>query len=299
MFDCLIVGAGPAGLTAGIYLRRFHRNICIIDAGHSRASRIPLTRNYPGFPDGISGNELLARLRTQLQKFGGAVVEGNVTGLRRLPGQGFSTGEGEDALRARTVLLATGVIDIEPAIDGYQEVKQADLIRFCPICDGFEFTDRKIGVIASGRHGVRETLFIRNFSRAISFIGLGRDARLEESLVQQLQAKQVQLILGGGKRMHLYAENGARCPVKLEMADGSAHDFDVIYCALGSRVRSGLALGLEADHDDQGCLLVNDQLETSVSGLFAAGDVVSSLDQLTVAAGQAAIASTAIHNKLQ
>lgn len=83
LLDCLVVGAGPAGLTAGIILKRFFREVNIIDAGRSRASLIPLSHNYPGFPEGISGNDLLARLKEQLDRNGGSVVAGSVRQLER------------------------------------------------------------------------------------------------------------------------------------------------------------------------------------------------------------------------
>ena len=112
--DCLIVGGGPAGLTAAIYLARFHLKLKVVDAGNSRASLIPCTRNHAGFPDGISGDELIARMKEQAQKYGAAIEDGRVTRLDRVDG-GFSAEWGAGPVTARTVLLATGVHEPPPA----------------------------------------------------------------------------------------------------------------------------------------------------------------------------------------
>ena len=128
-------------------------------------------------------------------------------------------------------------------------------------------------------------------------IGLTPDDHLDRALGTWLQYKQVKLIQGEGRRLYTSGRDEAQS-VHLEMADGSVHKFDMLYCALGSHVQSQLAADMGASCDPDHGLKVDDHLETSIRGLFAAGDVVSSLDQLTVAAGQAAIASTAIHNRL-
>lgn len=295
MIDCLIIGAGPAGLTAAIYLRRFLRSILLVDAGQSRALQIPLTRNFPGFPDGVSGEALLSRLHEQLRAFGGDVTKGRVATLRRMDGSGFTARLGEREIHARTVLLATGMEDVEPALAGFREAKEAGLARFCPICDGYDFRGRRIGVIGAGEHGLREAGFIRNFSERIAYITLGRDAVMEESLREEMQKLQLHHIAGEAEHLRFDSEQKL---LQLKMKDGGEFEFEVLYCALGGKVRSQLAVALGAAHDSRQCLMTNEHMETSVEGLFAAGDVVSSLDQLAVAAGQAAIASTAIHNRL-
>ena len=81
MLDCVVVGGGPAGLTAAIYLARFHLDVRVIDAGNSRAATIPMTRNHAGFPDGIAGADLLDRMRTQARRYGAVLVQAEVTGL--------------------------------------------------------------------------------------------------------------------------------------------------------------------------------------------------------------------------
>lgn len=291
--DCAIIGGGPAGLTAGIYLRRFHRSIRLFDAGESRAARIPLTHNYPGFPEGIAGTELLERLREQFRRYEGLIEPTRVTALMQ---EGellrLETTAGE-ALLARSVLLATGIVDNEPAIQGLAAARERGLIRHCPICDGYEYSGRTVGVFGADDHGVRELRFIRHFTDKLTFLSLCGD---EQQLARLAPVAEE---LGAG----LLAAQGCRIDcddagVRLIGSDGQQHHFDGLYCALGVHTRSELAVTLGAAHDGNGALHVTPHLETSIPGLYAAGDVVSGLDQLAVAIGQAAIAATAIHNGL-
>jgi len=290
-FDCLIIGAGPAGLTAGMYLRRFHRDVRIVHHGDSRAARIPRSHNYPGFPDGIPGTELLARLRTQLAHVAGEVTEGDVESLE-VDQDGFAARVEGAIVQARRVLLATGVVDVEPTLPGIATLRQRGLLRQCPICDGFEFTDRRIGVIGTGTHGARETLFLCNYSRDVCLIGT--DA-IEPHWEDELRERSVQRLPAGIAEAQPTEDDR----VRLVMSDGRSETFDVLYAALGARPRSSLAARLGARLDAQGSIVVDAHCRTSVPGLFAAGDVVSGLDQIAVAIGHAAIAATAIHNDLR
>jgi thioredoxin reductase (NADPH) len=291
--DCLIVGAGPAGLTAGLYLRRFQRRIAIVDAGDARALRIPRSHNVPGFPQGIPGAQLLERLRDQLEQVGGSVTPGRVQALEH-DGDGlFGTELPECRLRARTVLLATGARDREPAVPGLDAVRAAGLLRQCPICDGFEFAERCIGVIGAGAHGAREALFIRHYSAQLCLMAIEGGEQIDAALDERLRAAGVRRIDGCIER--LQAQDGA---VQLQMADGHAHRFDVLYAALGCDPRAQLGQQLGARLDAQGNLVTDRNGRTGIEGLYAAGDVTGGLDQIVVAAGEAAIAATAIHNSL-
>src|SRR4051794_32877979 len=173
ILDCLIVGGGPAGLTAAIYLARFHLDILLVDGGKSRASWIPCTRNVPGFPDGIGGTELLQRMRDQTCKYGAKVESEFVTKLERDETTGlFAATWGSGCHTARTVLLATGVTNRRPQMDEelHDDALARGLIRYCPICDGYEVTDKKVGVIGSDSHGVAEALFLRGYTADVTLI---------------------------------------------------------------------------------------------------------------------------------
>ncbi len=292
--DCVIVGAGPAGLAAGIYLRRFLRDIRIIDEGKSRAALIPRTFNYPGFGDGISGHELLERLRAQLEANGGWVTPGRVERLERTEDGLFNVMTETEVLRSRTVLLATGVVDIEPQMEGFEAVKKGGLIRYCPICDGFEYTRERIGIIARDEHGVGEAAFIKRFSADLTLIDIEGGAYLDTASTERLARENIVLVQT--KVTAMYGDAGKGIFVRMD--DGTEHCFDAVYCALGTQVRSELGTNLGALRNPQGYLVVNPHMQTGIEGLYAAGDMTNQLSQITVATGQASIAATAIHNRL-
>ena len=171
--DCLIIGAGPAGLTAAIYLARFHLDLLVVDGGRSRAAMIPCTRNHAGFPEGISGAELIGLMKEQAQKYGAKIVEDFVTRLDK-DDDLFRATWGSGSVQARSILLATGVTNRRPPMDEelHDDALSRGLIRYCPICDGYEVTDKKVGVLGNGHHGVAEAVFLRGYTADVTFIAL-------------------------------------------------------------------------------------------------------------------------------
>ena len=294
MDDCIIIGAGPAGLTAAIYLARYHLAIRLFDSGAGRAAMIPCTRNLAGFPDGISGEDLLARMREQARKFGAIREDKRVEHLARTH-DGFTVGTDSGTYRARTVLVATGVMNHRPPqLDDalHDQALARGLLRYCPVCDGYEVTDKRVAVIGSGRHGTSEAEFLRGYTADVTLVSPLGEHELDSECRGRLNQACVAIVAGPcqdfaivGDRLTFRAEQG-------RMA------FDSVYPALGSHVRSELAVSAGARTTSEGCLEVGEHLETSVAGLFAAGDVVEGLDQISHAMGQAGVAATAIRNNL-
>jgi thioredoxin reductase (NADPH) len=292
MHDCLVIGGGPAGLTAAIYLTRFHLSLKVVDSGESRAAWIPCTHNHAGYPDGIGGKELLARMREQAQKYGASIVAGRVTRLDRIDG-GFRAEWGEGSVTARTVLLATGVRNRRPPMDLelHDEALARGLIRYCPICDGYEVTDRKVGVIGSGGHGVAEAIFLRSYTADITLIAPDKAHMLSADDRARLQEYGVPTVDGP---CHAVAAHD-NCIV-VDTAEGH-HAFDSIYPALGSDTRTELAtqIGCELRDDN---IKVDSHQRTTVAGVYAAGDVTLGLDQISHAMGEGGVAATTIRNDL-
>ncbi len=293
MDDCIVIGAGPAGLTAAIYLARFHLKIRLFDCGSSRAALIPCTHNHAGYPDGISGEELLARMAEQAEKYGAEREFAEVTGLR-VAEEGFIARIGERDCAARSVLLATGVVNHRPNIDDalHDEALQRGLLRYCPICDGYEVTDKRVGVIGTGDRGIGEALFLRGFTADVTLIAPEAEHDLPEDRAAELDAAGITGV--DGPCGNYAIEND-------QLVFDTAHGrmaFDSVYPALGSRIRSGLAIQAGARAAEDGCLEVDDHQRTSVPGLFAAGDVAKGLDQISHAMGEAGVAATTIRNML-
>ena len=293
--DCLIIGAGPAGLTAALYLARYRRRIRIVDAGNSRAALIPVSHNYPGFPEGISGVNLLARLRQQAQGHGVAVETGTVASILRQD-DGFLATIGASQVRARTVVLATGVVDRQPSRSWLCDAAAATAagrLRWCPICDGQEALDQDIGLIAPAESGLPHALFLRTYSRRVTWIMHPPTGALGAAARDQLAAGGVRLVEAAVARLRLDSDS-----VAMAFVDGTEHAFDTIYPMLGSLPQSRLAVRLGARCTDDGELEVDEHQCTSVPGLYAAGDLVNALNQMAVGMAHAAIAATHIHNNL-
>jgi thioredoxin reductase (NADPH) len=286
--DCLIVGGGPAGLTAALYLARYRRDVLVVDDGASRTALIPESHNYPGFSDGISGEALLARLGEQAEQYGARRRRGRVEAVER-DGDLFVAEMGRQRLRARRVLLATGIVDDSPDLPDLEFVIERGALRYCPICDAYEALDKKIGVLGRATPAAKKALFLRTWSRDVTV--LATDAP-EPALTGELARAGIKAM---ARVAGLAREEHRICARSI---GGEMHEFEVVYPALGCQVRSDLARGLGARCDDIGLLLVDDKQKTSVEGLYAAGDVVSDLHQISVATGHAAIAATAIHNGL-
>ncbi|MFC3067691.1 NAD(P)/FAD-dependent oxidoreductase [Phenylobacterium soli] len=294
MHDCVVVGAGPAGLTAAIYLGRFRRDVLVVDAGSSRAARIPLSRNHPGFPDGVRGRDLLARMRLQAEKYGARFRDGRVERLAR-EGEDFRLDLAGEEIRARTVLIATGLIDIEPAIPGVQEAVAKGLIRICPICDGYETIGQRVGVIGADAHSAREAMFITTYTPKVALIHVGAPQDLPAEAREELGFAGVELIETPIESVVLDRERiAAVC-----FGPGRREVFDSLYAALGVLPRNQLAVAAGAQLDESGRLVVGEHQETSIPGLYAAGDVVRGLNQISTAEGEGAIAATRIHNSLR
>ena len=295
IFDCLIIGGGPAGLTAAIYLARFHLDIMIVDAGKSRASSIPCSRNVSGFTDGIEGKELLRRMREQASKYGAKIQAEFVTRLERDLDTGLFTATwGSGCATAPAVLLATGVTNRRPPMDEdlHDRALARGLVRYCPICDGYEVTDKRVGVIGSDHHGVAEAMFLRSFTSNLVLIAPDKALQLGSEDQKTLKEAGIECVDGPAQAVAISKD----CVV-IDTAQGQ-YIFDSIYPALGSDRHTQLASMVDADLSNDNCIKVDSHQRTSIPGLYAAGDVVIGLDQISHSMGEGGVAATAIRNDL-
>lgn len=296
ILDCLIVGGGPAGLTAALYLARFKRRVMVVDSGAPRAAWIPTSHNIPLFAEGIPGKEILARAQANLEQYGTPIEAGTVTGLRKQPDRFIAIVAGEGGrtrqIAARRVVLATGAVDIEPELPDVPNAVQRGLVRYCPICDGYESRDRKVAVIAYGAHGLGEAIFIaRTYSDNVTLLTLGQRLELDPEQEAKLDQHGIKVVEDPVESLDMEDDR-----ISAVHVGGKEHRFDVLYSALGLKYRSDLALSLGAEHDSKGSLIVDSHCQTTVKGLYAAGDIVRGLDQIVIGMGHAAVAATHIHN---
>lgn len=311
ILDCLVVGAGPAGLTAGLYLARYGRSFLLADAGEPRAAWIPVSHNIPFFPEGVAGPDILARGRGSLAPYGAEIMAAEVSELRLLPGGGFEAslrlpdGAGRQ-VSARHALLATGADDHDPPLPELRHAVRRGLIRYCPICDGYEARDKRVTVVGHRDRALREAAFIAGTYgvevAVFAFPGPSGEAPDGKEAVDH--------DLGTGSDVTSPRVRFVREPVAslglsgdgmavVTTTEGIEHRFDTVYSALGLSPRSGLAAALGAARDEDGALVIDHHGRTSIQGLYAAGGVAMGLDQVVIAKGQAAAAATDIHNQLR
>ncbi|KRB94117.1 NAD(P)/FAD-dependent oxidoreductase [Noviherbaspirillum sp. Root189] len=295
LLDCLVIGGGPAGLSAAIYLGRYRRRIMVLDSGGSRALWIPTSHNYPGFEGGIHGRDIVGRLQGQASTYGAQIATAVVDRLERLPDGSFSAHCGEEQWQARTVIIATGVLDVEPAFPDVRRALADGSVRYCPICDGYESIGKRVAVIGRGNGGLSEAIFVRHFAETVTLFSVTEPITLTDDDKKRLSGAKVDYSPAPVTRL-AYDDAGQ---MQLYQGDGPPQRFDVVYVALGTIVNSGLALTLGAAAEPNGELIVDTHQQTTVDGLYAVGDIVAGLNQISVGMGHAAIASTAIHNRLR
>ena len=293
--DCVIIGGGPAGLTAALYLARFRRQVLLLDAEQSRANLIPTSHNQATFPGGISGPELLERMKAQGRHHGVPTVAAKVDDVRPTR-DGFEVAFAGRMVTAKTVLLATGVVNHRPDMDQelHREALSQGLLRYCPVCDGFEALDQDIAVLGADGHGLAEALFLRNYSDNVTLLP-ARRTELDHAERGRLLAAGVKIIDDPARSFNITQR---KIVVGVD-GDPKAYAFDTLYPALGSSTNIDPIRAFNPDVSDTGCLVTDQHQMTTSDGIYGAGDVVEGLDQIAVASGQAAIAATSIHNRLR
>lgn len=291
--EVLIVGAGPAGLTAATYLARFLRRVLVADGGAPRACWIPVSHNMPGFPAGITGEAILNRMREQATEYGAVIVAGVVEAIRP-EGDGFIARLNGRDLRVRAVLMATGVVDHHPDLPGVERAIERALVRICPICDGYEARDKAVAIIGEDEKGVREAAFLRSYTDRVTLIHTAAPEALDAAARAALTRLNIDLIEASIDDVTLEGDRVTAIGWR-----GEKQAFDLVYSALGTSPNADLAEALNAQIGEDGRLVVGLRQTTSVPGLYAAGDVVRGLNQIAVATAEAAVAATAIHNRLR
>lgn len=292
-FDCVVIGGGPAGLTAAIYLARFRRRVALIDAGQSRAALIPRSHNHPGYPDGIHGETLLERMRVQAAKFGVTMVAEEVSQIAQA-GDGSFQLQCSQTVHASHVILATGVRDRVPPVSEPLRHVRSGLIRQCPVCDAFELTGQRVAIIGAEACAAGEALFLSHYTDDVTILTLGNSLNVPEAVARKLAEAGVQIIEAEVQDWDFTANT-----VEVQLAKRPPMRFAAIYSGLGNDPRNRLAADLGVELGEDGRIRTDAHQETSVPNVFAAGDVVTGLNQIAVAMAQGEIAATHVHNKIR
>jgi thioredoxin reductase (NADPH) len=192
-YDAVVVGGGPGGLAAALYLARFRRTVLLVDAGASRAVRIPRSHNYPGFPGGVAGADLVAAMHRQAQDHGVEFANGRVETITQAD-KGFSLRWSTSSASARLVLLATGVSDVEPQMAHLAKALREGVVRYCPVCDGYEVTGKAVGLIADSRADLFEAQYLRHFTPHLTLFVVSREVVFSAEQCRRLAGAGIRLV---------------------------------------------------------------------------------------------------------
>lgn len=295
-WDTIVVGAGPAGLSSAIYSSRFRRHTLVLHDGTSRAHAAPWVRNLAGFQDGVAGSELLEKMGQQATRYGAQIQTKRVETITALDNAFQLVCAGGDAFRAKTLILATGLQLGDEPLAGEQRRAAIDagVLRYCPVCDGFEQTGRKVAIYTDGDSGAAEALFLRHFTDQV-VVALTSEGSLDPACASELRGEGIRVLTNA--RISLKNDRQGFVITSSELA--AEEPVDVLYPSFGCRARSELvtALGLAVNH--LGCVSADAPLGTTIPGLFCAGDLVEGLDQIAVAVGHGALAATRAHKYLR
>jgi thioredoxin reductase (NADPH) len=284
-YDVVIMGGGPAGLTAGLYTSRHGLKTLILEGKQlgGKAWGPHRVENYPGFPEGSTGTELMEKFIAQTRRFGAEIKEETVVGLSVFGDQKLVQTRG-GVYGARAVVIATGIQKRQLSVPGEDEFKGRG-VSYCVICDGPFFKDKDVAVVGSGREAVEDALKLAEMASRVYAIpgSKGYNENIEE-LHELIENPKIQVVDGadldsiGGDMVVTHVNLNKEPPCRL--------DVDGVFIVLEHVATTDLMKEAGIETDEGGCIIVDRYQKTSLDGVFAAGDCVCGGMQVVTAAGE-------------
>jgi thioredoxin reductase (NADPH) len=289
----IVIGSGPAGLTAALYAARARLEPVVI-SGHQLGGQISITNeveNYPGFPEGTTGPELVELMRKQAEHFDARMVIDEVTEVDFSQGSPFTLKTHSEVYQAEAVIITVGASPKRLGVPGEDEFIGRG-VSFCATCDGFFFRDKDVVVVGGGDSAMEEGLFLTRFANQVQVVHRRHELRAGETLKRRAQANEkmsfvwdtvVEEIVGNGKVEAIRTRN-------LQTGDAADLSTDGVFIFIGHYPNSRLFEGKLA-MDEKRYLIVDDKMMTSVPGVFAAGEIMDPVyRQIATSVGQGAAA---------
>lgn len=292
-FDVAVVGGGPAGLCAALWLARYLHSVVVVDSGDPRNWETRGINGYLGH-QGIRSPELRTIGREECTRFGVEFVSGIVDEAIHEAGELFAIRLRDGAvIEARRILLAIGVKDVWPDIPGLERC-YGETVHVCPDCDGYETRDKETVVVGKGRKAVGLALALTTWTRKIVICTNGEEPDMEQALLDQLKALNIPVL-----------DQPIKCVVSkaseiagVDLEGGMSLDCERLYFAIGQYPADDLGAQLGCERDELGRLVIDERNHTSVLNVFAAGDIAPGPQVAIVAAASGAVAAIAIHASL-
>ena len=293
MHDLIIIGGGPAGLTAGLYTARARLDVVLLErlAPGGQVLNTDWVENYPGFPDGISGFELVERMKTQAENFDLPIKLEEVMGMESSPKKKIvTTNKGQ--LEARALLIATGATPKKLGIEG-EELLTGKGVSYCATCDGPFYRDQEVVVIGGGDTALEEAIFLTRFASTIHLAHRRDELRGVKLLQDRAMAQEKIKFIWDTIPLRILGENGVEGIELKNVKTGEIGQKEVqgVFIFIGTEPNADVIKGIVAQ-DDNGFVITDEKMETSVPGVFAAGDIRSKpWRQISTAVGEGATAS--------
>lgn len=295
MYDLVIIGAGPAGLTAGLYAGRSGLNAVILDSAQcgGTANTAPLIENYPGIKQ-ISGKDLSANMKEQVEKYVEIKEFSPVEKIENSIGGTFEIKTKDNIIATRYILLATGSNYKTLDVEGISEFTGRG-VSYCAVCDGTFFVDKEVLVIGGGNTAAVEALYLNRIGVKCSLVHRRDKLRCDKQLEKDLYKNNIK-IYWNCQLESVKGNNNVEEAILYnnKTLDKIPVNVDGIFIAIGYNPNNQLALDLDIHCDDLGYIETDENMKTSVDGIYAAGDITGGVKQIVVSAGQAAQATTRI-----
>ena len=287
-YDCVIAGAGPAGLSAAIYLARFNRSVLVVDDGSGRSTTHEVNENYLGFPEGIASKELRQRGRQQAERFEARFARGCIRQARRTDAGFQLTGDVQDIL-GRTFIIATGVSDRFPDFGNTQEFVGRSLF-WCIICDGHKASGKRAGVVGQTDEAAVTCMQFLNFTDKLAFITNAEPGRAALGEKARGRLRSAGIPISEGVIAGVEGEGGMIRAARL--SSGERVEMELMFSIQGSEPKNDLAKQLGVALNEQGFIQTDLEQRTNVAGVYAAGDVTRIFShQVVTAAHEGATAA--------
>ena len=274
-YDVLIIGGGPAGLTAAIYAGRGNLRVGILEKGNpgGQIAQTEEVENYPGFPDVISGPELSERMVKQAEKFGAKILYDEVTGLER-SGLGFTVKGYEKSYTAHSIIIATGANPKRLGVPG-EDTFYGRGVSTCATCDGFFYRNKRVVVVGGGDAAIEEGTFLTKFASSVTVIHRRDTLRANKVAQDRAFANPKMRFIWDTAVEEVLGDDGLVTGVKLEnlkTGEKSTFETDGVFIYIGHEPNTGFLSGV-VELGSTGYVAVRDEIYTNVPGIFAAGDV--------------------------